>query len=121
MTNPGIRTVALAVALLISGMTAAMAQDTIKKSTMPMTSAGSGQEMFNTYCAVCHGTSGKGDGPALSEFKIPPGQSDTSGQKSQRRFSGSPCSASDSNQPARCEGSRLERNASLGKIIRIVG
>jgi mono/diheme cytochrome c family protein len=28
--------------------------------------------MFNTYCAVCHGKSGKGDGPAASEFKIPP-------------------------------------------------
>lgn len=72
MTNPSIRTAALVAALLFSGMTAAMAQDTVKKAPIPMTSAGSGQEMFNTYCAVCHGTSGKGDGPASSEFKIPP-------------------------------------------------
>ncbi len=28
--------------------------------------------MFNTYCAVCHGKDGKGDGPAASEFKIAP-------------------------------------------------
>lgn len=70
--NPRIRTAAMVAALLFSGVTAAMAQDTIKKSTIPMTSASSGQEMFNTYCAVCHGTSGKGDGPASTEFKIPP-------------------------------------------------
>jgi mono/diheme cytochrome c family protein len=72
MTNASIRTAALVVALLFSGMTAAMAQDTVKKSTIPMTSPTSGKEMFNTYCAVCHGTSAKGDGPASSEFKIPP-------------------------------------------------
>jgi mono/diheme cytochrome c family protein len=72
MMNPRIRTAAMVAALLFSGVTAAMAQDTIKKSTIPMTSASSGQEMFNTYCAVCHGTSGKGDGPASTEFKIPP-------------------------------------------------
>lgn len=70
--NPRIRTAAMVAALLVSGATAAMAQDTVKKSTIPMTSASSGQEMFNTYCAVCHGTGGKGDGPASSEFKIAP-------------------------------------------------
>jgi mono/diheme cytochrome c family protein len=72
MTNPRIRTAALVAALLFSGVTVAMAQDTVKKSTIPMTSPGSGQEMFNTYCAVCHGTSGRGDGPASGEFKIAP-------------------------------------------------
>ncbi|HET6142420.1 MAG TPA: c-type cytochrome [Candidatus Acidoferrales bacterium] len=72
MMNPRIRTAAMVAALLVSGATAAMAQDTVKKSTIPMTSASSGQEMFNTYCAVCHGTGGKGDGPASSEFKIAP-------------------------------------------------
>lgn len=45
---------------------------TIKKAPAPVTSPASGVEMFNTYCAVCHGKSGKGDGPAASEFKIPP-------------------------------------------------
>jgi mono/diheme cytochrome c family protein len=70
--NPRIRTAAMVAALLFSGVTAAMAQDSIKKTAIPMTSATSGSEMFNTYCAVCHGTSGRGDGPASSEFKIPP-------------------------------------------------
>jgi mono/diheme cytochrome c family protein len=75
MTNPSIRTAALVAALLFSGMTVAMAQEgtkTIKKAPIQMTSATSGEEMFNTYCAVCHGKGGKGDGPAASEFKIPP-------------------------------------------------
>jgi mono/diheme cytochrome c family protein len=65
----------LLAALLLLGGRIAMAQDTnkvIKKAPAPVTSAGSGEEMFNTYCAVCHGKDGKGDGPAASEFKIPP-------------------------------------------------
>lgn len=64
----------LSVLLLFAG-TAAMAQETtktIKKAPIRVTSPGSGEEMFNTYCAVCHGKTGKGDGPAASEFKIPP-------------------------------------------------
>jgi mono/diheme cytochrome c family protein len=55
--------------------TLAMGQEgkkTINKAPAPITSAASGQEMFITYCAVCHGKDGKGDGPAASEFKIRP-------------------------------------------------
>lgn len=37
------------------------------------TSPVSGQEMFSTYCAVCHGTDAKGDGPAVPALKkMPP-------------------------------------------------
>ena len=28
--------------------------------------------MFNQYCAVCHGPTGKGDGPAAAALKQPP-------------------------------------------------
>jgi mono/diheme cytochrome c family protein len=28
--------------------------------------------MYTTYCAVCHGTDGKGGGPAASALKVPP-------------------------------------------------
>ncbi len=68
-------TAVLVSALLFSTATLATAQDagkTIKKVPITVTSATSGEEMFNTYCAVCHGKGGKGDGPAASEFKIPP-------------------------------------------------
>ena len=36
------------------------------------TSPASGKEMYVTYCAVCHGTDGKGNGPAASALKMPP-------------------------------------------------
>jgi mono/diheme cytochrome c family protein len=45
---------------------------TIKKATMSRTSASSGQEMYMSYCAACHGKAGKGDGPAASALKEPP-------------------------------------------------
>jgi mono/diheme cytochrome c family protein len=45
---------------------------TIKMVPPSNTSAASGPEMFNTYCAVCHGKSGKGDGPAATSLKKPP-------------------------------------------------
>jgi mono/diheme cytochrome c family protein len=47
-------------------------QKEVKHVPIKSTSAASGQEMFKGYCAVCHGTSGKGDGPAASALKVPP-------------------------------------------------
>ncbi len=32
----------------------------------------SGKEMFKSYCAVCHGTDAKGNGPAASALKTTP-------------------------------------------------
>ena len=75
MTSPSSRSAVLLPALLLLSTTVAMSQEatkTIKRAPAPVTSAASGEEMFNTYCAVCHGKGGKGDGPAASEFKIPP-------------------------------------------------
>jgi mono/diheme cytochrome c family protein len=31
-----------------------------------------GGALFKTYCASCHGTSGRGDGPVAEHLKIPP-------------------------------------------------
>lgn len=45
---------------------------TIKHVPIKATSAASGQEMYKTYCAVCHGMDGKGGGPAAEALKTPP-------------------------------------------------
>jgi mono/diheme cytochrome c family protein len=45
---------------------------TIKHVPIKPTSAASGQEMYKSYCAVCHGTDGKGGGPAAEALKTPP-------------------------------------------------
>ena len=58
----------------------AMAQDQsqdqsgkiIKHVPVKVTSAASGKEMYESYCAVCHGTDGKSNGPAASALKTPP-------------------------------------------------
>jgi len=67
MICPSTRSAVLLAALLLLGTTVAMGQEakkTIKKAPVPVTSAASGEEMFKTYCAVCHGKDGKGDGPS---------------------------------------------------------
>ena len=45
---------------------------TIKHVPGQRSNAASGQEMYTTYCAVCHGTDGTGNGPAATALKIPP-------------------------------------------------
>jgi len=47
-------------------------EKTIKKVPITHTSAASGEEMYMSYCAACHGKTGKGDGPAASALKTPP-------------------------------------------------
>jgi mono/diheme cytochrome c family protein len=44
----------------------------VKKTTIQDTSAASGIDMYKQYCAACHGTDGKGNGPAASAMKTPP-------------------------------------------------
>jgi cytochrome c553 len=70
----------LFVASYVFMCTAATAQDqtqnqttkTIEHTTVKSTSAASGVEMYKTYCAVCHGVEGKGNGPAASALKARP-------------------------------------------------
>jgi mono/diheme cytochrome c family protein len=47
------------------------AQDNDAKP-LPVTFSLTGSEMFKTWCASCHGTAGKGDGPAASDLKTHP-------------------------------------------------
>src|SRR5208283_1342168 len=60
-------------ALLFGTMTVAVsAQTVVKKGPPPATSPVSGAEMYTAYCAACHGTTLKGDGPAAPAMKTPP-------------------------------------------------
>jgi mono/diheme cytochrome c family protein len=66
--------------ILVMVSALAVAQDKAPASTSPTVkhvpianaSPSSGKEMFNSYCAACHGTDGKGSGPAASALKVPP-------------------------------------------------
>lgn len=53
---------------------AAPAQSTVTVNHVPITKtpSTSGKEMFKSYCAVCHGLDGKGNGPAAPALKTNP-------------------------------------------------
>jgi mono/diheme cytochrome c family protein len=55
---------------------------------VPITNApaNSGKEMFKSYCAVCHGTDAKGNGPAASALKTPPADLTLLAQKSGGKY-----------------------------------
>ena len=44
----------------------------VKPAAIQQTSIASGEQMYTTYCATCHGATGIGNGPASSATKIPP-------------------------------------------------
>jgi mono/diheme cytochrome c family protein len=50
------------------------------------TSAASGKEMYESYCASCHGKDGKGNGPAAQALKTPPTDLTTLNQRSNGQF-----------------------------------
>lgn len=70
------RVLAWIFAVLMLFAVAAGAQEqpkkTIKHVPVAATSPTSGHDMYKAYCAVCHGTDGKGNGPAASALKVAP-------------------------------------------------
>lgn len=67
-----IRHVLVALVVLAVSAGAAHAQARIEKVPIKPTPATNGKMMFTNYCAVCHGTEGKGNGPAaVSLTKVP--------------------------------------------------
>jgi len=63
---------AVALALLVVPSYGQTQSKEVKKGPIGMTSPASGSEMFNSYCAPCHGKDAKGKGPAATALKIPP-------------------------------------------------
>ena len=62
--------------VLVFGCFVAFAQDqaakTIKKVNAQPTTTLNGADLFKEYCAVCHGSGAKGDGPAADALKKRP-------------------------------------------------
>ena len=68
-------TVLFAVLTTIALVFIAAAQEKVANvKTVPIayTNPASGTEMYTVYCAVCHGATGNGNGPAASVFTKPP-------------------------------------------------
>ena len=77
-------------AVLLMSATFAVAQQAgktqIKHVPVKATNAASGQEMFASYCAVCHGANATGNGPAQSALKIPATDLTTLAQKNGGKY-----------------------------------
>ena len=58
--------------LLIAVLVYAQDKPELKHVPAPVTSVASGQDMYKSYCASCHGQAGKGDGPAAPALKVAP-------------------------------------------------
>ena len=83
------RRAVLFLGLLLSTGALTMAQQsqtTIKKGSVQETSAPSGEDLFNTYCAVCHGKDAKGNGPAAGALKVRPADLTTLAQRHGGKF-----------------------------------
>ncbi len=63
---------AFAFAALAQEQSAGATKQTVVKKPIQHTSSASGEEMYLSYCAACHGNRGKGDGPAAAALKQPP-------------------------------------------------
>jgi mono/diheme cytochrome c family protein len=59
-------------AFAVAQQAPAQTPPTVKHVPITNAPSNSGKEMFNSYCAVCHGNDGKGNGPAASAMKTPP-------------------------------------------------
>jgi mono/diheme cytochrome c family protein len=81
MSSNRIADITLLAGLALCAVSAAWSQSTaqqpssatkIREVDAQTTQTYNGDEMFKAYCAVCHGTGGKGDGPAAVALKQRP-------------------------------------------------
>lgn len=74
------------VAFLLSSLLVSAQETKIQKVPVKPTSAASGKEMFDAYCASCHGMDGKGSGPAAPALKQQPTDLTLLAQKNGGKF-----------------------------------
>ena len=70
---------------LMAGAQAAQKPE-IRHVPIRHTAAYSGEQMFNNYCAVCHGATLQGDGPAASALKTLPADLTTLAQRNDGKY-----------------------------------
>ncbi len=58
--------------LAVSQEKPAQSAPSVKHVPIKNAPSNSGKEMFNSYCAVCHGKDATGNGPAANAMKTPP-------------------------------------------------
>lgn len=73
-------------ALAVAQQGPAQPPPTVKHVPITNVSASSGKEMFNNYCAVCHGADAKGSGPAASALKSAPSDLTSLAQKNGGKY-----------------------------------
>jgi mono/diheme cytochrome c family protein len=78
----------LLTAAILSTAMCGVAQQTTQVKLVPVTPtpASSGQEMYATYCSVCHGADGRGNGPATSALNQRPTDLTTLARNHQGKF-----------------------------------
>jgi mono/diheme cytochrome c family protein len=80
------RVLMLAFVLALLAVFSLAQQKEVKHVPLKQTSAASGKQMFETYCAVCHGKDGKGGGPAAEALKTAPTDLTALSQKEGGKF-----------------------------------
>jgi len=95
MNANSMASIAMAVGLVLSGASAGRSQSApqqqkktpaVQEVNAPSTQTFSGDELFKTYCAVCHGAGGKGDGPAAEALKKRPADLTQLSRKNNGKF-----------------------------------
>jgi mono/diheme cytochrome c family protein len=72
--------------LAVAQQAPAQTAPTVKHVPISNIPSNAGNEMYSSYCAVCHGKDGKGNGPAASAMKTSPTDLTTLAQKSGGKY-----------------------------------
>jgi len=81
-----VRIVSLVLCIVAAVCYAQEQKPEVRHVPAPVTSAQSGKQMFQAYCASCHGATGKGDGPAAPALNPPPGDLTALSKKNGGKF-----------------------------------